>query len=154
MLNGGAEARGRTEDSHRGEVVERQLAGVDTAGLRGNADIDHPAGRLDQRQSGGGNGPIAGAVDDRVVAARRRIVRRPVLADAEPRREFGVARVKRQDVDFRARGAREGGGEQSYGPRSPDEDLLAWSGLCRRCGAPCVTARLDQRARPVVDCLG
>ena len=33
-----------------------------------------------------------------------------------------VARVKREDVNFRARGAGERGGEQSYGPRPPDED--------------------------------
>jgi AcrR family transcriptional regulator len=69
----GREPGRRAEDADRRDVVEHQVPAVHEARFSGNPDVDHPAGRLDVSQGEGGDRRVARAVDDRVVAPRRRV---------------------------------------------------------------------------------
>ena len=76
-LDGGVEARGAAEDADGGDVLEREGAGVDRAGRAGQADVDDPAGRLDQvererRAAARGVGRVDDGVEGQVGQRRRR----------------------------------------------------------------------------------
>ena len=94
---------------------------------------------------------VVRAVDNRVVGRARRLAGRPVLTGAELHRQFQAAAVDRDHIDFRARGAGEGDGQQPDGARPPDEDPLSRRGLRGGRGALGVPAGFDERAGPVVD---
>ena len=151
MLDGARQAGRRAEDPDDSQVVEHNGPAVDEARPGRDADVDHPPGRLDQRQGGGRNPVIAGAVDDRVIRARQRLPGGPVPAGPERRRELPAARVHRQHVDLRACGDGEGDGQQPDRARSADQDAPPRSRLRGPHGALGVAAGLDEGAGPVVD---
>jgi hypothetical protein len=60
----GTRQTGRSaEDSHRGNVLERQLTRVDSAGLAGQPDVHDTSARFDKVEGESRHGTVVGGID-------------------------------------------------------------------------------------------
>src|SRR6202012_4110357 len=152
--DGVGQAAGGAEDAGGRDVLEDQGAGVEQAGLGGQADEADPAPRLDQVGGQGGQLPAGGGVDDRVEQPTGQAVAGPRLAETEGPGEPQRPLVLAQQVDVGAAGTGDQGAEQADRARAHDQDALALGHLGGLDHAQRVAARLDQGPGRGVDGIG
>ena len=139
------------ENADRGDVLERERAGVDEAGAPGDAHVHHTFARFHELERPRGQGWRVGGVDHGVEGQRGQRAGRPRAGEAQGLREAERPGRPAHQVHFGPGRPGEHRDQQPDRPRAQDEHpvVRAQPGSLGR--AEGVAARLDQGAERGVD---
>ena len=138
---------GGAEHADRRHVLERHRAGVDQAGLAGEADVDHAAPGFDEVQGQGRQTRRVGGVHHGVPAPGRHGLPRPRVPEPEPQREGPRPLAPSDQVDLDAHRCRDPRHQQPDGSGAQHQQSLAGLEPGSPYGAQRIASGLDHRAR-------